>query len=1065
MYTNINGFWRKTNGLFINISGYWRKVNSGFVNISGFWRKFFSAEPIPTISTYPKVRNSSLIDINNTTVKSNLGSILYGYRGSWLNNPTSYEDKWQWSSFSGGPYSDFSPSQTAFTLDTSTHITGTGNWDKRYIVYLVRATNATGTSSWVTSSNEAHLVKYTPSNISISISGTAIIGQTLIGISSWQTTNINAGDWTPDTYLYEWIYGDTGTAAFNSTNSSNYTITSEDNGHTIKVKITATNSGGSTTATSTATSTITVAIPTNTIKPTFSLLSGTANKVGAVYRLSSGSWLNTPTSYTYYLDRNNAGGTNVLSLNQSGAYYDWTVGGTYGGDTLSFSVTATNAGGTSTAVYCLTSLGAFTYLAPTASSYPSISGTGVYNTNIIYAAGSYNYAASITTQLIISSNTSFTSTSGAKGGTSPYTVNNIDVAGTPYTFATRDTVVGLDGNTYYFYSGGFSGTSVTIPNGSGSILSSALAGLTPTLSAITKTAGGFTTALTNYNASYTWDVITSAGSVSPTTLTGNQTITVSGLGNAASATVTVFSSRSGYQTLNTPIVGTSKALYTVTYSVINGGTVSPASESVYEGASVNLPTPVRSGYTAKWYTASSVGTLVGSPGDTYFPSGNISLYAQWTLTPIYPTVTIAANTSVTTTTGQINWTSTNQYGFSVDGAFAASGSPSSSSGVYKTGLTPNTTYTGTITVTSSTGNTATASYSLTTPPIPVYTITYLKNDGSGTAQGTSTFTSGGPTTSASTPTRAGYTFNGWYDTGSLDYTYLVQASTSWFPPDGNRNMYARWTLTPVIPTITMGANSGVTQTSGTINWSSSNQSSFSSNGSISGTGTTATSITNNSLSPGTTYTGTVTVTSSTGNTASANYSLTTSPAQYTVTWNAGGGSGGGSTGPFNAGTAHTAPSPGTITGYTFNGYFNTPSGDYLYGAIASGGSFTPTSSLTMHARWTASTSAPGTPVVSGDNSLSVGGTFTWSCTGSPTPVYRVTIGYNASNSAGPFSTRYQQPSAALTTSNGLSITSIRPGYDLSPGLGWAGTGYYRCTIQAINSAGGPTTGSATVYMS
>jgi len=792
MYVTIGGLWKRINNGYITIGGVWKKINAGYVTIGGVWKKFFSAEPIPSISTYPKVRNSGGTDINNTTVKSNTGDVLYGYRGSWLNNPTSYENKWQWSAYSGGPYSDFSPSQTATTLSTAGNIS---TWDKRYIVYVVRATNATGTSSWVTSSNEAYLVKYTPSNISISISGTATIGQTLIGISSWETTNINSGDWTPDTYLYEWIYGDTGTAAFNSTNSSNYAITSEDNGHTIKVKITATNSGGSTTATSTATATITVAKPTNTSAPTFSLLSGTANRVGSVYRLSAGSWTNTPTSYTYYLDRNNAAGTNVLALNQSGAYYDWTVGGTYGGNTLSFYVTATNAGGTS----------------------------------------------------------------------------------------------------------------------------------------------------------------------------------------------------------------------------------SPAT-----------------------YASSNLGPF---------------------LVTVIPTVTIAANTSVTTTTGQINWTSTDQYGFSVDGAFAASGSPSSSSGVYKTGLTPNTTYTGTITVTSSTGNTATASYSLTTPPIPVYTVTYLKNDGSGTAQGTSTFTSGGPTTSASTPTRAGYTFNGWYDTGSLDYTYLVQASTSWFPPDGNRNMYARWTLTPVIPTITMGANSGVTQTSGTINWSSSNQSSFSSDGSISGTGTTATSITNNSLSPGTTYTGTVTVTSSTGNTASANYSLITSPAQYTVTWNAGGGSGGGSTGPFNAGTAHTAPSPGTRSGFTFNGYYNTPSGDYLYGPISTGGSFVAPSNITMHARWTASTSAPGTPVVSGDNSLSVGGTFTWSCTGSPTPVYRVTIGYNASNSAGPFSTRYQQPSAALTTSNGLSITSIRPGYDLSPGLGWAGTGYYRCTIQAINSAGGPTTGSATVYMS
>jgi hypothetical protein len=86
------------------------------------------------------------------------------------------------------------------------------------------------------------------------------------------------------------------------------------------------------------------------------------------------------------------------------------------------------------------------------------------------------------------------------------------------------------------------------------------------------------------------------------------------------------------------------------------------------------------------------------------------------------------------------------------------------------------------------------------------------------------------------------------------------------------------TITPVIPTISMGSNSGISQTAGTINWTSTNQASFSSTGTFSGTGTTGTSISKTGLTAGTTYTGTVTVTSSTGDTASANYSLTTSAA-------------------------------------------------------------------------------------------------------------------------------------------------------------------------------------------
>jgi len=130
-----------------------------------------------------------------------------------------------------------------------------------------------------------------------------------------------------------------------------------------------------------------------------------------------------------------------------------------------------------------------------------------------------------------------------------------------------------------------------------------------------------------------------------------------------------------------------------------------------------------------------------------------------------------------------------------------------------------------------------------------------------------------------------------------DNTGPTSASTAWFayvrsvssPTNtgtGPSSTISAWsagyqftvTQAPIIPTISMSANSNITQTSGTINWTSTNQSSFSSNGTFSGTGTTGTSISKSGLAAGTTYTGTVTVTSSTGNTASANYSLTTSSA-------------------------------------------------------------------------------------------------------------------------------------------------------------------------------------------
>ena len=73
--------------------------------------------------------------------------------------------------------------------------------------------------------------------------------------------------------------------------------------------------------------------------------------------------------------------------------------------------------------------------------------------------------------------------------------------------------------------------------------------------------------------------------------------------------------------------------YTVTYDA-NGGSCSTTSENA---SSVALPTPTRDGYTFNgWYTAATGGTLVGAAGDSYTPSADITLYAQWTENAVEP---------------------------------------------------------------------------------------------------------------------------------------------------------------------------------------------------------------------------------------------------------------------------------------------------------------------------------------------------------------------------------------------------------------------------------------------
>lgn len=88
------------------------------------------------------------------------------------------------------------------------------------------------------------------------------------------------------------------------------------------------------------------------------------------------------------------------------------------------------------------------------------------------------------------------------------------------------------------------------------------------------------------------------------------------------------------------------------------------------------------------------------------------------------------------------------------------------------------------------------------------------------------------------------------------------------------------------PTISMVANSGVSSTAGTINWSSTNQSSWSSSGTFSGSGTTQTSVSKTGLSASTTYTGTVTVTGPGSTTASGSWTSATNTSSYSASTSA-----------------------------------------------------------------------------------------------------------------------------------------------------------------------------------
>ena len=101
---------------------------------------------------------------------------------------------------------------------------------------------------------------------------------------------------------------------------------------------------------------------------------------------------------------------------------------------------------------------------------------------------------------------------------------------------------------------------------------------------------------------------------------------------------------------------TENGKYTVTYDA-NGGSVGSASETVYVGESVTLPTPTRTGYTFNgWYTAASSGTKIGNAGAAYKPTANITLYAQWSIN------SYAIKVSSSNATVKVNGTTVNDGG-------------------------------------------------------------------------------------------------------------------------------------------------------------------------------------------------------------------------------------------------------------------------------------------------------------------------------------------------------------------------------------------------------------------
>jgi uncharacterized repeat protein (TIGR02543 family) len=360
--------------------------------------------------------------------------------------------------------------------------------------------------------------------------------------------------------------------------------------------------------------------------------------------------------------------------------------------------------------------------------------------------------------------------------------------------------------------------------------------------------------------------------------------------------------------------------YTVTWYA-DGGTPVPSPNTVSHGGEITEPTAMtKTGYTfGGWYTDSSFDTAADFP---ITATGNITLYAKWTLDSYAVTLNTNGGTGGTPLTSYT-------YG---------TGAPLpidyTKTGYTFAGWYDNEGLTGTaVTEISATATGDKAFWAKWTEAD--YTVTLNLNGGTG---GTllAGYTYGTGATLPTDYTKTGYTFAGWYDNVELS----GDAVTAITPTDtGNKAFWAKWTESDYTVTLnTNGGTGGTPLTTYTY-----------------GTGAT---LPTDYTKTGYTFAGwydnvelsgeavTAIAPTDTGNKA---FWAKWTEADYTVTLNTNGGTGGTPLAGYTYGTGATLPTDYTKPGYTFAGWYDNAG---LIGDAVTEISGTATGDKAFWAKWT-----------------------------------------------------------------------------------------------------------------
>src|SRR6185436_19745423 len=146
--------------------------------------------------------------------------------------------------------------------------------------------------------------------------------------------------------------------------------------------VTATNAAGSASSTSAATTKVAAAAPQSLSAPT---VSGSPVD-GQTLTATAGSWSGNGLAYAYQWRRCAAGGSCVDIAGATGSSY--TLTGADVGSFVAVVVTATNAGGSASAVSA--AVGAVTAAAPDSTAAPSVSGSSVEGQTLTATSGTWS---------------------------------------------------------------------------------------------------------------------------------------------------------------------------------------------------------------------------------------------------------------------------------------------------------------------------------------------------------------------------------------------------------------------------------------------------------------------------------------------------------------------------------------------------------------------------------------------------------------------------------------------------------------------------------------------------